>query len=273
MSAIRRPIIGLAEWRLPRSGPDALRFAARAGADGVQLEFGGGSRGEWADAPGRVSRLRETAAAGGVRLLAVAGNVLNDLGLPAPPRGPEEARVRRVLVRLLDAAVGLEVPLAVVPSFRRSAIDGPVTFARTARMLAWAAREAETRGVLLANENVLPGPQARALVEAVASPGFRLALDTFNPVEAGLDPVRLVSEVATSFAGQVHLKDGPPSVGDAPALGAGSGNLEATLAAVGRHMTDIEALVLESDYRAGPPDRLAADLAWARAAARRHLST
>ncbi|MFI6291674.1 sugar phosphate isomerase/epimerase family protein [Nonomuraea sp. NPDC050790] len=270
MSASRSPAIGLAEWRLPRSGEAALRLAARAGADGVQVEFGGGSRGEWADAPGRISALREAAAATGVKLLAVAGNVLNDLGLPAPPGGPEEARVRRVLVRLLDAAIGLGVPLAFVPSFRRGAIDGPVAFDRTARMLAWAATEAEARGVVLANENVLPPAGARALVEAVASPAFRLVLDTFNPVDAGLDPVRLVAEVAGAFAGQVHLKDGPPAVGDMPPLGAGSGRLDATLSAVSRHMRGVEALVLENDYRDGRAGRIAADLAWARSAALRH---
>ncbi|MDH2427320.1 TIM barrel protein [Sphaerisporangium sp. TRM90804] len=269
MSA-RGCVIGLAEWRLPRSGADAVRYGARVGAEGLQLDFGGPGRGEWADAPGRARALREASAATGVALLALAGNVLNDVGLAPAPGGPAEARVRRLLARLLDTARELAVPLAFVPSFRRGAIKGPAAFARTARTLAWAAAEAEARGLLLASENVLRVAGARALVEAVGSPAFRLVLDTFNPVHAGLDCARLVAGTAPWLADQVHLKDGPPPVGETPPLGRGSGRLEATLAALGRRRARVAALVLENDYRGGGADRIAADLAWARAAVLRH---
>ncbi|MFF0861376.1 TIM barrel protein [Nonomuraea sp. NPDC003560] len=262
--------MGLAEWRLPCSGEQALRLAAWVGAEGVQLEFGGPGRGGWADAPGRVGALLETSSATGVALLAVAGNVLNDLGLAASPGGRTESRVRRVLVRLLDTARELHVPLVLVPSFRRSAIDGPRAFARTARLLAWAAAEAGARGLLLASENVLADEDARALVEKVASQAFRLALDTYNPVTVGLDAARLVKALGPALADQVHLKDGPPAVGDMPALGMGTARLEETLAALGAQRHPVRALVLENDYRDGRAGRIAADLAWARAAAARH---
>ncbi|WP_344056781.1 TIM barrel protein [Sphaerisporangium rubeum] len=264
------PMVGLAEWRLPSSGAGALRLAAQAGADGMQVEFGGPGRGEWADAPGRVAVLREAASAANVRLLAVAGNVLNDVGLPAPPGGPAETRVRRLLTRLLDTARDLGVPLAFVPSFRRSAIDGPIAFTRTARALAWAAREAHARGLVLASENVLPEAAACRLVATVASPAFRLVLDTFNPVGAGLDPAGLTAGLAPALADQVHVKDGPPATGDTPPLGRGQGRLDATLAVLGRHRVPVRALVLENDYRGGREHLIAADLAWARTAAARH---
>jgi len=254
-------LLGLTEWRLAEAGPDAVRRTAESGADGLQLDFGGPGRGEWLDAPGRVQAVRAAAGASGVRLFAVAGNHLNDLGLTT-------AEARPFIERLLDSAHALEVPLVFLPSFRRSAIDGPAAFALTAQVLAWAAAEAEARGLQLASENVLAPHFACELAERVDSPVFRLVLDTFNPLRAGLRPEALVAEAGHLLADQVHLKDGPPDVGDMPALGEGAGKLEDTLEALREHAVPVRALVLENDYRDGDPRSLAADLAWARRRAR-----
>ncbi|MFI5843811.1 sugar phosphate isomerase/epimerase family protein [Catenuloplanes sp. NPDC051500] len=261
-------LVGLADWRLPARGADAVRLAASVGADGVQLDFGGPGRGVEIDTPGRIDAVRAAAREHGVRLLALAGNQLNDVGLT---RGPDV--VRPLLTRLLDAGVALGVPLVFVPSFRRSAIDGPVAFARTAGALRWAAAEAQARGLLLANENVLAATPARALAEAVGSPAFRLVLDTFNPVGAGLDPAVLAGSLAGLLADQVHLKDGPPAVGTSPPLGAGDGRLDDTIDALRAHRVPVRAFVLENDYRDGDPTRLATDLDWARQRARQSTAT
>lgn len=259
--------MGLTEWRLPASGVEAVRLAACVAADGVQLDFGGPGRGELIDKPGRIDALRAEAQVCGVRLLALAGNHFNDVGLTSWP-----GMVRPLLERLLDAAVGLGVPLVFVPSFRRSAIDGPAAFGRTAGALAWAAAEADARGLVLASENVLTGEQARALADEVGSSAFRLVLDTFNPVAAGLRTAALVTSLGDLLADQVHLKDGPPVAGASPLLGTGSGRLEDTMDALCRHGVPVRAFVLENDYRHADPARLTTDLAWARRRAR-HFAT
>lgn len=256
--------VGLTEWRLAPSGAAAFRLAAEVGADGLQLDFGGPGRGVLVDGPGRVEELRAASAATGVGILALAGNLLNDIGLTTEP-----AVVRPVLMRLVDTAQALGAPLLIVPSFRRSAITGRAGFESTVAALRWAAARAHDRGVLLASENVLPADLARQLVEQVGSPAFRLLLDTFNPVAYGLSPATLAGELGPWWAGQVHLKDGPPDVGPSPLLGAGEGGLRDTLAALGDGPATVGALVLENDYRDGDGVRLRADLDWARQAARR----
>lgn len=261
-------LVGLAEWRLPVDAGEAVRLAATVGADGVQLDFGGPGRGAWIDAPGRIDALRAEAQAREVALLAVAGNHFNDVGLTSEPR-----IVRPLLERLLDAAVALGVPLVFVPSFRRSAIDRPAAFAATVRVLRWAAAEAQERGLVLANENVLTGDRARALADEVGSPAFRLVLDTFNPVEAGLRTDALVAALGDLLADQIHLKDGPPGRGASPMLGAGAGRLRETLDALRALRVPVRAFVLENDYRDGDTARLAADLAWTRRHARHFAST
>lgn len=261
-------LVGLAAWRLPAAGVEAIRLTAAAGADGVQLDLGGPGRGEWIDAPGRIDALRLEAHECGVRLLALAGNHFNDVGLTSEPE-----IVRPLLHRLLDAAVALDVPLAIVPSFRRSAIDGPAALARTAAMLRWAAAEAQVRSLVLASENVLPADEARLLVQEVGSPAFRLLLDTLNPVMAGLRVASLIPALGDLLADQVHLKEGPPDRGPSPLLGAGDGRLAETVDALREHQVPVHAFVLENDYRDGDTARLAADLTWARGRARHFALT
>ncbi|MFI6762848.1 sugar phosphate isomerase/epimerase family protein [Micromonospora sp. NPDC050417] len=261
-------LVGLADWRLPVSGVEAVRLTASVGADGLQVDLGGPGRGEWIDAPGRIDALRAEAGEHGVRILALGGNHLNDIGLTSGSR-----MVRPLLQRLLDAAVALGVPLVFVPSFRRSAIDGPAALTRTAAVLGWAAAQAQERGLVLASENVLSGEQARVLADEVDSSAFRLVLDTFNPVAAGLRTDALVASLADLLADQVHLKDGPPDRGPSPLLGAGTGRLVETLTALREHRVPVHAFVLENDYRGADTARLAADLAWARRRAQHFTST
>ncbi|GHF24339.1 sugar phosphate isomerase/epimerase family protein [Streptomyces fumanus] len=263
-----RPRVGVTGWRLPAGGAEAVRLAARAGADGVQLDLGGPGRGAPLDGPAATEAVREAVAATGVELLALTANTLNDIGLTAAPGSADAAHARAVLVRLLDTARLLGVAQVFVPSFRRSAIDTPADLARTAAVLGWAAREAEARGLLLASENALPADRALELVDRVGSPAFRLLLDTYNLRAAGLDAARWTEATGLHLADQVHLKDGVDGR-PGPPLGAGDGRLEEVLAAYARTGPRPRALVLENDYRDGDPGPLDADLAWARRAADR----
>ncbi|MFE2723005.1 sugar phosphate isomerase/epimerase family protein [Kitasatospora sp. NPDC059327] len=259
------PVVGLAGWRLPGDHVTAVALAHRMGAEGLQLDLGGPNRGPWLDTAGTVDRIRDAGARHGVRLLAVAGNTLNDIGLHAPVGSRDALRVRRVLIRVLDTALALGAPLAFVPSFRRSAVHGPRDLERTAVVLAWAAHEAQARGLLLANENGLDPRHARALAERVAAPAFRLLLDTYNPRVAGIDVLALIEATHEWIAPQIHLKDGTDGVVARELLGAGDGRVRAAVAALAARAGPPEALVLENDYRDGDLRRLALDLARARA--------
>ncbi|MEU5392771.1 sugar phosphate isomerase/epimerase family protein [Streptomyces tibetensis] len=266
-------LVALTSWRLPVTGAEeAVRCAARLGADGVQLDLGGPGRGPWADAPGTVRAVHRASAGTGVELLGLTANTLNDIGLTALPGSADGTRARAVIVRLLDAAQAYGVPLVFVPSFRRSAIDTPGDLRRTVRILAWAAGEAAARGLLLASENDLDAQDAGALVDGVASPAFRLLLDPCNLRVAGRDPVRWVTGLGAFLADQIHLKDcvpGSAAAGGSVALGTGDGLLDDVIAALAVHGPAPRALVLENDYRDGDTALPLRDLAWARARAAR----
>jgi L-ribulose-5-phosphate 3-epimerase len=264
------PLVALADWRLPVRGEEAVDLAHRHRVRALQFDLGGPGRGPWLDAPGRLARLARTARYAGVVPLAVTGNVLNDIGLTAPEGSPEAGRARDVLTRLLDAAEELGAPLVLVPSFRRSALDGERAFRRTVSVLRAAAGRAAARGLLLAGENALAPRDALRLVAEVASPAFRLLLDTYNPVAAGVDPVELVAVAGAHLADQVHVKDGPDGPDGTALLGDGDGGPAATLGALVRHDVPVRAYVLENDHRGGDADRLAEDLRRLRALAERY---
>ncbi|MFD6950858.1 hypothetical protein A6A08_19145 [Nocardiopsis sp. TSRI0078] len=256
--------VGVADWRLHLRGWHAVDLAARVGADGVHLDLGGPGRGPRIDRRGALAHLRRRSEETGVAVLALTANVLNDIGLTAEPGGTDALRVRRILIRLMDAGHALGAPLVFVPSFRRSAIGGPSDLRRTIDVLRWAAPEAAARGLLLASENVLAPDQAGELVEGVGSPVFRLLLDTWNPRAAGVDPLPLVRDAAPHWADQVHLKEADGgTVGRAP-LGRGHPPAADVLRALTDHGVRIGALVLENDYRDGDTARLAHDTATAR---------
>lgn len=266
MSAVpEAPRIALADWRLPVRGEAAVDLAFRHRVPGLQFDLGGPGRGPRLDGPGRLTRLARTALSAGVAPLGIAANVLNDIGLTAAEGTLDAGRVRAVLARLLDTAEELGAPLVFVPSFRRSAIDGERALLPTAEVLRAAALRAHTRGLLLASENTLAPEAALRLAEEVASPAFRLLLDTYNPRAAGVDPRALVARAGGLLADQVHVKDGPDGAGGTPLLGDGDGDVTGTLGALAEHAVPVRALVLENDHRGGDPDRLAADLGRLRA--------
>ncbi|MBN3932891.1 sugar phosphate isomerase/epimerase [Streptomyces verrucosisporus] len=257
--------MGLAAWRLPGDHFDAVGLTRRTGTEGLQLDLGGPGRGPWLDAAGTVDRLREDCARHGVKPLAVAANTLNDIGLHAPEGSQGALRTRRVLMRVLDTALALGAPLAFVPSFRRSAVNDLQDLRRTAAVLAWATREAEARGLLLASENALEPRLARALVGEVSEPSFRLLLDTYNPRAAGLDVLELIEATHAWIAPQVHLKDGVNGVVSQELLGEGDGRVGEALAALLAKGRVPDALILENDYRDGDMRRLVLDVERARA--------
>ena len=263
VTGARRPAVGVAEWRLPVSGSSAVALAAHLGVDCVQVDMGGPGRAPWLDAAGGIDEVCEAAERYEVAISAVTANHLNDLGIVSVD-APEAGQVRDLIERLLDAAHRLGAPLAFVPSFRRSAVTSQPAFLRTAEVLHWATGEAQARGLVLASENVLPPASARELADRVASSSFRLLLDTWNPVDAGLCPAELVRPLLDLLADQVHLKDGPTLNGATPALGSGHGHVGETLGVLRATGLPVHALILENDYRNSDPDLIRRDLRWAR---------
>ena len=216
-----RPVIGLVDWRLPVPGPAAVRCAADAGADGLHVDLGGPGRAPRLDIPVKLREVASSADTTGVKILAVTANCLNDVGLTAAAGSADARRVLNVAARLLDTGQALGAPLVIIPSFGRSAVTDETGFARTCDVLTVIAARARAAGLILASENVLDPARARQLICAVGPERFRILLDCYNPVAAGLNPTHLVAALADVLADQIHLKDGPAGCGTPRSSGQG----------------------------------------------------
>lgn len=251
--------LALADWRLPVTGAAAVHLTAWCGLDQLQVDFGGPGRAPCLSDPARQARLRAACTDSGVRLTALSVNALNDIGLHAAPSTQAGEQARRVIAAALDVAAALTIPLASLPSFRRSAIRDERELAATAAVLRWACAEAAARGVSLANENDLSTDKVSDLLRQVDDPGLWLVLDTYNPVAAGVDIGQLIRAQHPRWHPHIHVKDGLH--GNNVLLGKGDGGVAATLRLLGKHPQ--RCLVLENDYRQRDGlERLRRDWAW-----------
>ncbi|WP_426235942.1 sugar phosphate isomerase/epimerase family protein [Pseudomonas sp. TWP3-2] len=255
------PRIALADWRLPFTGSQALAFTAWCGLREIQLDFGGPGRAPTLDNPSMLRAIRDAGVRHAVSVRALACNRMNDLGLHHPAHSTTGEEVRTLVCKTLDAAAYLNAPMVFFPSFRQSLIRDRETLDASARLLEWACTQGAQRGLLVASENDLDVASARQLVTQVERSNFRLILDSWNPLKAGVQPLALIEQLHPFLANQVHLKDGRHDLEASVPLGLGDGAVADTVAALQRLHT-VDTYVLENDYRGGDPAHLQHDLGW-----------
>jgi len=255
---VTRVNIGLADWRLPVRGSDAIRLTADVGVDGIQLDLGGRDRAPWLDDPYTLKAAREALAETQVYPLAVTANVLNDIGLCAKSGTAASHDVRKIIIRAIDTAYRLGAELVFFPSFRRSEITNHSDLVRTAEVLNWACYQAEQRGILLATENVLNPRNLLKLIRMVDSASIRIVLDTANPLKVGQSPLDVIKVAANLIAPQIHIK----SMAESAPLTCGEQLIMDVINSLNNERCHFNTLVLENDYRDGVISRIKNDVYW-----------
>ena len=255
-----RMSIGLADWRLPVSGRDAIYLAAEIGVEGIQLDLGGPGRAPWLDNSQTLKAIRQAFTETRVQPLAVSANVLNDIGLCAKADTFASQKVRNIITRAIDTAEVLGAGLVFFPSFRRSEITNQAELVRTAEVLNWACSQAQLRGLLLATENVLDPDNLLKLIRMVNSAHFRVVLDTGNPLKAGQSPLGVVKVAARLIAPQIHIK----AMAECAPLTCSDQIILDVINSLNNEGCHVNALVLENDYRDGVISRIKSDVSWLR---------
>lgn len=254
------PEIALADWRLPVHGADAVHFCAKYDVNTLQMDFGGPGRAPLLDER-RQNEIIESCEQDRVRIIALAVNQFNDIGLGRLFNRSDKNKVKKLIVSILNAAQRLKVPLVFFPSFRQGLIRDREALIRTARMLNWACCEARDRCLLVGNENDLSPTWARHLITEVAAENFCLIFDCYNYKKIGISAMELLIDMPGSFFSQVHVKDGRNGEDGHVYLGYGDGNITDLLEKI-NEIRLAEYYVLENDYRHGDSQHLDADLLW-----------
>jgi L-ribulose-5-phosphate 3-epimerase len=252
--------LALADWRLPVHGVNAIHFCARQHINALQIDYGGNGRVPCLSDPGRQKDIISACMQCNVKVIALAGNQLNDIGLNIYLDRSDAKKVQNLIISILDTACCISAPLVFFPSFRQGKIQDYPALIRTAKILRWACREAQDRGLFLGNENDLKAKDAKILIEEVGSSNFRLIFDCYNPIKSGHSALELFESLHNCFASQIHVKDGLRKQDGNISLGNGDGQLATLLSALSEK-NDIDYYVLENDYRNNLP-LLGQDIIW-----------
>ncbi len=252
--------LALADWRLPVHGHEAVSLCKTHQISYLQIDFGGPGRTPVLDSI-RQQQIYESSLEYSVQIIAIAGNIMNDIGLGLMASKEDEKKLKKLILSILDAAEKLSAPLVFFPSFRRSAIMNMEILKKTAEILRWTCQQAQARQLLIGNENDLDSSLSLNLVQEVSASNFRLIFDSFNPLVAKNSTFQLLKDLNIYFSSQAHLKDGLITQNVCTHFGDGEAEIEKILEALFGY-SHIEYLILENDYRISSSLNLKKDIDW-----------
>ena len=193
--------IGICQWCIPVSGPEALILAAQMGYDGVEMDMGFNKPAENLLDGNNLERFLEAKENAGIQTpsLAFNGFAMNRA------EGKEE---RRAAVReAVKVAKALNAGILQMPSFFEAGMRNEEEFLETAEMLKYICREAAPYGITVGTENQLDAEQNLRLIELVGEPNFAVYFDNANPYMFDRrDGVAMLKELYPHIC-ELHVKD------------------------------------------------------------------
>lgn len=224
---------GITQWSFA-NGIYALRLAAEAGFDGLQVETGCQTSGYYMREPEIQKMYLEDARRYGVELISVVNNDMMYVGCQGPKDGGEYKLSQKAISYTVETARDLGLNRIMLPFFHASQIhpDRPETFDRAVEVLKSACDQAASEGILVQAETSISTPRQRALLDAVGAKNLVSFYDTQNLYWFdGLEALNELPGMIPMNGPEMHLCDGwgriPDLTNGAAPLGEGTANIEA----------------------------------------------
>lgn len=203
--------IACTQWGFPGNGWYAVRMAAAAGLDGLQIELGSYEKGySMAQKVVRDAYLEEGAKFG----IEFPSLVLNDLTVNefVNGRDTERGKISYEQMKLgIDVAADMGIKVVMIPNFFNNFITEEKHYANAADALKFCCDEAGQHGITIATEGVLAWKDHKRIVDAVNMPNLEVFFDSMNyKFFSGLNQLEVLNDVYPSVErlGQLHVKDG-----------------------------------------------------------------
>lgn len=223
---------GITQWCFP-NGIHAVRLAAQAGYEGIQIESGLDSNGYYMCDPDMRTIYLEESKRWNMELISVVDNDMMYVGCQGDKDGEEFKKSRRAIELTIDTAVAMGCRNIMLPMFFRSQIysDRPETFDRAVEVLQFACRRAKEEGVLVQVETSIPAQEQLALMKAVDMPNLVNFYDFQNLYwYDGLDALKELPGLMPVNGPEMHLCDGwgmmSANTNGAQLLGTGDAHFE-----------------------------------------------
>lgn len=234
--------LGVTQWTLDVKGVATVARAAELGFSALQLDAG-----NWSGWPEVLDKkvqqaYLETSQESGVELAGIGVNAVNELSLTV-----DQPEARVAVIRAVDTASAMRIPLVYVPAFNASEIKTDEHLKTTASILGEISAYAAERAITLASENTLDAARQLKLLDMANHPNLNLFIDTQNPALWGHDVAALLEPLKPYLCDQIHAKDGRGGVmGNAP-LGEGEAQFERTAQEIKRLKLN-PLLISENEY-------------------------
>jgi len=254
---------GVAAWCLNVEQHEAIRTASSLGLEAIHLDFGrmGSEWKQWS--PGDVGGLRKDAENYGVRIEAVALNVLEVISCAQSRHSIAGKRCRDIALMAIDSAEQLDAEFVYVPCFGENEIKTAEDLSRHAEFMHELCMRLNGSCLVLASENTLDGPKNLKLISEVGHPRMCILFDLYNPMIHGIDSCSLLKSIRPHMCESIHIKDGVGGVcGDVP-IGEGDAKLhECASILMSSHFGG--SVILENKYFHETERRIESDLRTAR---------
>lgn len=203
--------IGCTQWGMPGNGWYAVRMAAAAGLDGLQIELGSYEKGYPMAQQVVYEAYLEEGAKYGIEFPSF---VLNDLTVNEFVNGKETERGQISYEQMkigIDVAAKMGVKVVMIPNFFNNFITEEKHYKNAAEALKFCCDEAGQHGMTIATEGVLAWKDHKRIIDAVNMPNLEVFFDSMNyKFFSGLNQLEVLEDVYPSVErlGQLHVKDG-----------------------------------------------------------------
>ena len=247
----------ITQWSYPGKGFYAIRFAAQAGFDGLQIELGDLDNGFYMKNKELQQVYMEEADKYGIQFPSI---VLNDImrhGFLGPKNEDDYKIALDSIDMILEAAYAMKLNSIMIPSFFESQILNADHFNRTVEVLTDTCMKAQKYDISVESETSLSADMQIKLMQQVNMPNLKTFFDTQNLFwYDGLSQTENLTKLIPYLCNQIHvcdgwgrLKDGGPSGGRL--LGTGDAEFYEQMKILGEHHFD-GWLIIENIYRKKP---------------------
>ncbi|WP_066646068.1 sugar phosphate isomerase/epimerase family protein [Christensenella timonensis] len=199
---------GITQWSLPGKGIYAVKYAAEAGLDGLQIELGSYEEGYYMAQPKIQKDYLEDAQEYGIVFPSI---VLNDLGNHGFV-GDKTSKDYKIAVESLELALltaeAMKLDTIMIPQFWKNEIVDERTFENAAAVLMELCQKARKSGITIYSETTLRADRQIALMKAVGQPNLKTFYDSQNYYFfKGYSQSDTIEELYPYIGDQLHVKD------------------------------------------------------------------
>jgi sugar phosphate isomerase/epimerase len=124
------------------------------------------------------------------------------------PRNEIKDIAKLSIIKCIDTAEALNIPIIIIPSFYDSEIRNEDDFNTTVGCLTEVCDYAQDKGIIVSTENPLSSEENIRLINSVKRKNFKIFFDTQNPYFYKKFYVPNMIRTLADYICQIHVKDG-----------------------------------------------------------------